>query len=321
MPVRSTPLQRLLFHIQRQLGPDTIVHESALLVDLLSGDRREVDIVIRAKVGEHDVVVSVECREHRRKATVEWVEQMAMKHQSLPTSKLVLVSAKGFSRGAAVKAKGFGIEVCSMEEAATTDWRELLGEDRRLSFDLVGFRIVACGLVLAGDESAEHRAVPLIALFDQEGLPKGSLGEVVYDLTTRSAFCEKFLTHLNTLEDDSSFVGAGIRVRPPLFVSDEEDHLDEIAAVQIYFEVERVPSGVKLEAARYRGMPVASGQGKAIAGDFTFTLLKMPNGTQTGAFSLSDPVTGDIDTASLRAVGEGSPFKFITDRPLRSRGR
>ena len=99
MPIRSTLLQRVVFHIQRQLAPDAKVQESAFLPDRSTGINREVDVVVRSRVGEHEVIICVECREHRRRATIEWVEQMAMKHSSLPTSKLILITAKGFTRG------------------------------------------------------------------------------------------------------------------------------------------------------------------------------------------------------------------------------
>jgi hypothetical protein len=319
MPVRSTLLQRVLFHVQRELASGMIVRESELLEDLLSGDRREVDIVIRTKVADHDVIVSVECREQRRKATVDWVEQMAMKHRSLPTSKLVLVSATGFSASAAATAARHGIEVYSIDQAINADWNKLLGEDLRRSIYLFGYRIIACGLVLACDDSLEHRAVPQVALFDREGHQKGSLGETIYRLTNQPSFTNDFLERLRTLEVDHTVVGARLRIRPPLFVSDESDSHDEVAEIRVYLEIKKVPSGVELTAARYREMPVAYGHGTSAAGDFTLTLMQSPSGTPLGAFSLSNPATGDVDTTSLRFTGEHSSFKFITDRPLGSR--
>jgi hypothetical protein len=111
-------------------------------------------------------------------------------------------------------------------------------------------------------------------------------------------------------------------IDPPLFVSDEQDHHEEIAAIRIYLEVKRVPSGVELTAARYRGTPVAYGQGKVSpAGDFALTLLQVPDTTPTGAFSLIDPATGEVDTTTLRFGGEGASFKFITARPLGFHGK
>ena len=58
----------------------------------------------------------------RRKATIKWVEEMHQKHQSLNTSKLVLVSKSGFSKEAYVKAQYYGHDAMSVQDAASVDW-------------------------------------------------------------------------------------------------------------------------------------------------------------------------------------------------------
>lgn len=61
---------------------------------------REVDVVIRAKQAGHEVLVSVEAMARSRRADRTWVDQMVGKHADLPTSKLVLVSQRGFTKDA-----------------------------------------------------------------------------------------------------------------------------------------------------------------------------------------------------------------------------
>jgi hypothetical protein len=179
MPVRSTLLQRVVFHIQRQLSANASVQESALLPDRSTGSNREVDVVVRSRVGEHDVIVCVECQEHRRPANVEWVERMAMKHSSLPTSKLVLVSAKGFSRLASAKAASLGIDTYSFDEALAADWMTILGDGPELSISLWGFRILRCGLVFSHDEALEYTASPEVRTFNHDGTFRGTLNDIV----------------------------------------------------------------------------------------------------------------------------------------------
>jgi hypothetical protein len=65
-----------------------------------TGAEREVDVVIRAKQAGYDVIVSVEAVARARKADRTWVDQILGKHADLPTSKLVLVSQKGFTEDA-----------------------------------------------------------------------------------------------------------------------------------------------------------------------------------------------------------------------------
>ena len=68
-----------------------------MLIDFHTGAKREVDVVVRGRVAGREVVMSIECRDHARPQTVEWVEQEVQKHSRLPTNVLVLASSSGFS--------------------------------------------------------------------------------------------------------------------------------------------------------------------------------------------------------------------------------
>jgi hypothetical protein len=114
MPARSNDFQRLVFLIKKVLaGTAATVTESKFLTDLQTGDKREVDVCIETEVAGHPVVVCLECRDHQRLTSVEWVEQMIGKHRRLPTKALVLVSRSGFSKRARSVAKVSGVETMS----------------------------------------------------------------------------------------------------------------------------------------------------------------------------------------------------------------
>jgi hypothetical protein len=101
--------------IQRHMAGDAKVEESAMLVTR-DGDERQVDVVVRARPGGHEVLVAVEATSGRRKASVEWVEQMSGKHRELPTNKLVLVAEAGFTQGARKRANALGISALAPED-------------------------------------------------------------------------------------------------------------------------------------------------------------------------------------------------------------
>jgi hypothetical protein len=113
MPQRSNNFQRLVYLIQRTLSPDWEVSESVELVDRQTGKEREVDIVVRGRVGPHPLVIGIECVARKRKADIEWIEQQAKKHETL-TDKLILVSERGFYRDAAAKANLLGIQTYTL---------------------------------------------------------------------------------------------------------------------------------------------------------------------------------------------------------------
>lgn len=311
MPARSTLRQRVVFHIQRQLVDYGTVEESSLLPDRHSGSNREVDVVIRTKVAEHDVIVCVECRDQRRKATVEWVEQMAMKHRSLPTSKLILVSTPGFTRTAGVKADSLGIDIYSFDEALATDWKTLFGDEEELDIYLWSFRILGCGLVLDHNEEVEYAASPETRIYDRDNAFKDTLIEVVRAYTERSSsFTEKAVKYAQNAKE--SVFGADLRIRPALFVEDESSQRHEIKALRIYIETREPTSAVSLSPARFRESQIAYGQGQTGSGDFELTLIQSPHGPATGAMSITDPTTRKVQTVDVWFPQEEGKIVFLT---------
>lgn len=122
MPARSNEFQKLITLINGCLNDSGRVTESAHLVDKTNGIKREVDVLISSDIAGYSVNISVEVTASKRKAGVEWVEQMHAKHAVLPTNKLVLVSRRGFYKSALSKAEFYGIEAITFEEAFETDW-------------------------------------------------------------------------------------------------------------------------------------------------------------------------------------------------------
>ena len=125
MPKRSNAFQRLALLVHQKLEPTWVVTESEMLQDSVTGSLREVDVVAKQLLMGHQLVLSVECRDHVRSADVTWVEAMAKKHEHLPTSKLVLWSRSGFTSAALAKATFLGIDVVSHQDIDKTSWAEM----------------------------------------------------------------------------------------------------------------------------------------------------------------------------------------------------
>ena len=110
VPARSNDFQKVVTLIHQHL-PESSVRESAFLLDRHTQAPREVDVVIDADVVGYPIIVSLECRDWAKPQTVEWVDAMDRKHESLPTNQLVLMSSSGFTKGARDQARASGIEL------------------------------------------------------------------------------------------------------------------------------------------------------------------------------------------------------------------
>lgn len=181
MPKRTNEFQQIAYLVKMAMAGDAIVTESDELADRVTGQTREVDITITDQTAGHPVIVGLECRDRSRPATVEWVEQMSAKHDTLPTNLLVLVSRNGFTRRAEEKAALSGIVTLSYDDDPSDIQAKLQKELSGLwilSYSLKSEWIV----VEAEDPDGElhhSTATSEAHVFLRDGVNVGTLGEVV----------------------------------------------------------------------------------------------------------------------------------------------
>ena len=197
MPRRTNPFQAVIFLIQKHIAGEATVTESAELIDLVSGERREVDVCIETQVANHGVIISLECRDHARPQSIGWIEEMSAKHARLPTNVLVLVSRSGFTRKALAAARSYGIETVVPEELTEERASEIADLAHRLRYTRLDLQVTSVRVwVEATDIEAEEviSAPPNLDIFTESGEFRGPLqafieglkqdidyGEVIFD--------------------------------------------------------------------------------------------------------------------------------------------
>lgn len=125
MPKRTNDFQTLIKTIYDQIVPEGgVVTESGMVLDKEAGILREVDVLVEYKYAGHQFKFIVECRNHSRKQTIEWIDGLIGKTKSLDVNKVIAVSSKGFHPSAITKAKENNIETFTLEQANDTSWGE-----------------------------------------------------------------------------------------------------------------------------------------------------------------------------------------------------
>ena len=146
MPKRSNDFQKLVFILKKHVADgEATVTESKMLIDIVTGKEREVDICIERNIAAHKVIISIECMDHSRPADIGWVEQMKTKHDRLPTNYLALVSKSGFSKEAYKVAKSYGIETIKLEKEIEESAATIIGKLKTVwckSFNLTPLKCV-----------------------------------------------------------------------------------------------------------------------------------------------------------------------------------
>jgi hypothetical protein len=185
MPARTNPFQRLVYLLKTHAAAGATVTESKMLVDLVTGVEREVDVWVEATVSGQQVRIAVECRDHGRLADVTWVEQMKCKHERLPTHALVLVSRRGFTPEAAKLALACNIETHSLDEFGDAEADKLLGRTGTLwknFYELKPTKVLVHVLPPDGSAAVDVGSHPTTEVFSAAGESAGTVDKVVAGL-------------------------------------------------------------------------------------------------------------------------------------------
>jgi len=124
MPARTNHFQRLITTICERCAEEGIVVEESGMIEESFGDEREIDVRLTAKVTGLPVTIAVECRDHSRKQTKEWIDQLIGKFigTTPKVDRVIAVSRSGFTAGAEKKALEHRILTITLSEVQTVDW-------------------------------------------------------------------------------------------------------------------------------------------------------------------------------------------------------
>lgn len=141
MPKRTNDFQKLVLLMQQHLAAREgwSVQESRMLVDRVTGDEREVDIVVEGRINGVPFLIGLECQAKKRRSDLPWVQYQSKKHERL-TNKLVLVSKAPFTKSALREATLSGVETVSFADAVNVNWSAYIDQYTQLTlatFDLM----------------------------------------------------------------------------------------------------------------------------------------------------------------------------------------
>jgi hypothetical protein len=194
--------QDLVELLERHLAPaGTRVFGSRLLKDLVTGEEREVDIVIETTVGPHPVRVGVEVIDHGRKASSPWIESIAKKHEHLEIDKTIVVSRSGFHRPALAKAAACKIDAFTFAEATALDWKARIDAIPRVMIDafLMPY-VTGCRVDFSEAQSTRwfenrEKELPAMELFSASNEPCGTLLSFIQRIVAAPSVVEALQQH------------------------------------------------------------------------------------------------------------------------------
>lgn len=110
---KGISFEKAVSHVQKLMGRNTKVNHNEWLQDRL-GQRRQFDVVIRGKLGGHELIGVIECKNWKRRVGTPEVDAFVTKTRDLNANFALIVSKKGFTKPALKKAKDHGVGTFSL---------------------------------------------------------------------------------------------------------------------------------------------------------------------------------------------------------------
>lgn len=123
MTKSSVELEQLVQKIQKQLAPKAEVLHNVKMPGRLCGQDRQIDVLVREKVGQYEINIIIECKDHKRAIDVKGVEEFSGLLDDVGAQKGVLVCPMGFSELAKKRALGLQIDLYSPFDTDSHKWQ------------------------------------------------------------------------------------------------------------------------------------------------------------------------------------------------------
>ena len=189
-------LESLVAAIQQSLHESAKITLNEKIVDVDSGEEREIDICIRLSDGPTEFLGIVEVRDQSRPVGSPYVEQVISKRSSVRADAAFIVARAGFSKPALIKCSKFGVRALTVTEAAEGNWsawlgiRFMSGFERKFEASEIAFGYPGTETPIELSERVRDavRTDPLTKLFtDEDGNGLASLQDLVQSLVNRFA--------------------------------------------------------------------------------------------------------------------------------------
>lgn len=112
----------LIEKIYKELSPEATIVRNDKIYGYDSGINREIDLSIRSKIANHEVLIIVQAKDYAGKVDINVVGELITVMKDVRASKSILICNGGFTEGAIKLATNQGIDLCSAHDAESKKW-------------------------------------------------------------------------------------------------------------------------------------------------------------------------------------------------------
>lgn len=123
MASESRELEILVAKIQAKLAPDAEVLHDVRLMGRESKRKRQIDVLVRQKIGQYEMLIVLDCKDYARPVDVKGVEEFHGLMADVGAHQGALVCPRGFSEAAKTRAEGLKIDLFSPIDTDPHKWQ------------------------------------------------------------------------------------------------------------------------------------------------------------------------------------------------------
>jgi len=115
--------EKLVAQVQQELAPNALVTHNDQIMGRNSGELRQIDITVKQKVGQYNILIAIDCKDYKRAVNVKDVEQFSGLIKDIGANKGVLVAANGFTNTAKRVGDKAGLNLYRLVDTEAHDWQ------------------------------------------------------------------------------------------------------------------------------------------------------------------------------------------------------
>lgn len=172
--------EELVAKIQTELAGDAVVTPNDRIRGKVTDVLRQVDVSIRKKVGQFELLIVLDCKDYGSPLDVKDVEEFMGLAQDVGAHKAGMVAANGFSETAKKRAQDAGIELYRVVDTGDHDWRSMIEIPAAIEF--TGVTKFSLSFSAVGDEPfapPDTRDLRTLVLFDEQDRPLGTVRDLI----------------------------------------------------------------------------------------------------------------------------------------------
>lgn len=131
--------EKLVARVQRELAPNALVTHDDRIKGYESETLRQIDISVRQKIGQYDILIVIDCKDYAVPVDVNDVGEFITRVKDVRANKGAMVAASGFTDTAKRMGENAGLDLYRLVDAEAHDWQTyvsipILCDFRRMQF-------------------------------------------------------------------------------------------------------------------------------------------------------------------------------------------